>query len=448
MNAIVICLDTLRWDALGCYEPNWVRTPCIDHYAERATKFVEARCGSFPTVPMRVDAYTGNVNWPHYGWRGPDPDQPCLPALLREAGCYTGLVLDSSNNVSAGLHEFYDEYHLIKKDVDDGITADKIEFPVPRENLRQNGGGYARDRALSAHYRREEDWFGVRTARRACQWLEDNAKREQFFLWVDIFEIHEDWYAPSYYVDLYDKGYEGLDYTYPNYGYTDVYTPRELDHMRANYAAVVTLMDRWVGHFLRQIDLMGLFENTCVILTSDHGTYIGEHGRAGKHTVSGDDPWPIHDAVGKVPLLVWTPFQNAPETVSALVTSADIMPTVLDVCGVTPPPMMSKSWAPLLRGEADTCHEVVYTSRHNGSGEGQMKDRPSHITVTADRYTGIFGRKPHEPEIYDRATDPDQLSNVAGEHPELVAELRARLVEFMRRQGADEEYVQAYAIAL
>ena len=63
MNAIVICLDTLRWDALGCYNPNWVKTPCIDAYAERATLFTEARCGSFPTVPMRVDAYTGDVHW-------------------------------------------------------------------------------------------------------------------------------------------------------------------------------------------------------------------------------------------------------------------------------------------------------------------------------------------------------------------------------------------------
>ena len=56
MNVIVICLDTLRWDALCVYNPAWVRTPHIDQYAQRATRFDAAYCASFPTVPMRVDA--------------------------------------------------------------------------------------------------------------------------------------------------------------------------------------------------------------------------------------------------------------------------------------------------------------------------------------------------------------------------------------------------------
>ena len=446
MNAIVICLDTLRQDALGCYNPNWVKTPYIDAYAEQATMFTEARCGSFPTVPMRVDAYTGNVNWPQYGWKGAEPDQPKLPLLLREGGYYTGLVLDTRNNVGAGLHEYYDEYHLIKKEVDDGITPDMIEFPVPSENIRQNGRQYVRQRVEWAHFRNESDWFVARTMMRACQWLEDNAERDKFFLWVDTFEIHEDWMPPPYYVELYDKDYQGLDYTFPNYGYIDIYKPEELNHLRACYAGEVTLSDRWVGHLLRQIELMGLFENTCVILTSDHGMYIGEHGRAGKHTVNPEDSWPLYDTVASVPLLVWTPFAHVPKTVSALVQSADIMPTVLDFCGITPPKMVSKSWVPLLKGENTNCHETIYTSRHCGSGPpGQGAAMPSHITVTTDKYTAIFSRNPHKPELYDRRSDPQQLRSIAEENSELVEELRAGLVRFMQQQGSDEEYIETYA---
>jgi len=446
MNAIVICLDTLRQDALGCYNPNWVKTPCIDAYAEQATMFTEARCGSFPTVPMRVDAYTGNVNWPQYGWKDAEPDQPKLPLLLREGGYYTGLVLDTRNNVGSGLHEYYDEYHLIKKETDDGVTPDMIEFPVPSENIRQNGRQYARQRAEWAHFRNESDWFVARTMMRACQWLEDNTEKDKFFLWVDTFEIHEDWMPPPYYVELYDRGYKGPDYTFPNYGYTDIYKPEELNHLRACYAGEVTLADRWVGHLLRQIELMGLFENTCVILTSDHGMYIGEHDRAGKHTVDSEDPWPLYDTVARVPLLVWTPFAHVPKTISALVQSADIMPTVLDFCGITPPRTVSKSWVPLLKGETTNCHEAIYTSRHSGSGPpGQGATMPSHITVTTDRYTAIFGRNPHKPELYDRRSDPQQLRNIAEGNSELVEKLRAGLVRFMRQQGSDEEYIKAYA---
>ena len=446
MNVIVICLDTLRCDGLGCYRPDWVQTPCIDYYGQGATRFTEARCGSFPTVPQRVDAYTGDVAWPRRGWVGIEPEGEKLPLLLREAGYYTGLVLDTANNVSTGLNEYYDEFHFIEKDVDDGVKPPMIDVPVPPENLRQNAGGYRRDRANWSHYRHEEDWFVARTMRRAGQWLEDNAERERWFLWVDTFEIHEDWMPPAYYVGLYEGDYDGLDYTYPNYGYTNIYEPEELQHLRASYAGEVTLTDRWVGHLLRQIDTMGLFENTCVILTSDHGMYIGEHDRAGKHTVDADDPWPLYDTVAQVPLLVWTPFGSAPEVSSDLVQAADIMPTVLDLCGVTATQTVGKSWRPMLIGEGGTGHDAVYTSCHSGSGPGRIDYLPSHIAVTTDPYTAMFGRPPHEPELYDRTFDPGQLHNIASRKPEVVESLRSMLVAFMRQQGADEEYVRTYAM--
>ena len=55
---------------------------------------------------------------------------------------------------------------------------------------------------------------------------------------------------------------------------------------------------------------MRLFDNTSVILTSDHGMYIGEHDRTGKHTVDLNDPWPLYDTVAKIPLLIWTPLRK------------------------------------------------------------------------------------------------------------------------------------------
>lgn len=446
MNVIIILLDTLRWDALGCYRSDWVQTPCIDHYAQRAVRFTEARCASFPTVPQRSDAYTGDVNWPRYGWKGPDQDQPKLPLLLRDAGYYTALILDTQNNVGAGFHQYFHEYHLIRKDVDDGITAHTITFPAPRENMRQNGRLYAEDRARWSQYRHEEDWFGVRTMRRACRWLEDNARKGKFLLWVDSFEIHEDWMPPSYYVDLYDSGYQGFRYTYPNYGYTDVYQPHELGHLRACYAGEVTLMDRWVGHLLRQVELLGLMEDTCIILTSDHGMYIGEHGRAGKHTVNPEDPWPIYDTVARIPLLVWVPFPTPRRTISALVQPADILPTALDLCGVSAPTTFGKSWVPLLKGQADAGHDVVFTSYHSGAGPGGSPVTQSHITVTTDRYTALFGRQPHRPELYDRTSDPEQLHDISDESIPLLEGLRAQLIAFMKAQGADEKYIRTYAM--
>ena len=446
MNTIVICLDTLRWDALGCYNPNWVETPCIDHYARTATRFDMAFCASFPTVPMRADCYTGEVGWPRYGWHWPGADQPKLPELLRATGYHTGLVLDTVALLGpGGFQTPYDEHYLIDKDVDDGVTEDDIVVPVPREHVRGDAGEYIGNRVSRSHYRHEDDWFVTRTMRRACQWLEDNARRDNWFLWVDSFEIHEDWMPPKYYVDHYAPGYTGPDYTFPNYGYTDIYSPEALRHLRDCYAAEVTLADRWDGHLLRKIEIMGLFENTCVILTSDHGMYIGEHNRCGKHTVTAGDPWPIYDEVGRIPLLVWTPFENAPRTVAALCQPADITPTVLDLAGVPAPKTAGKSWKPLLTGAADACHDRIYTSHHSGSGPGGGEPTRSLITVTSPAHTAVLGPRPHRPELYDRRKDPVQLNNIAAKEPALIEALRADLVAFMEEQGADAEYVNTYA---
>jgi len=350
MNCIVICVDTLRWDYLRCYGRNKViRTPMIDSYAMQATRFDAAFCGSFPTVPMRVDAYTGDVNWPRYGWKGPDPDQRTLPQILRQHGYHTALVLDTRNNVGVGLHEFYDEYHLIDKPPTNTVKPEDITFPFPPENVRQNGRGYANDMARTAHYRYETDWFVARTMLKASAWLEDNHKREKFFLWVDTFEPHELWRAPDYYTEMYSPAYQGIDYAYPNYGYRNLYQPHEIERLRARYAAEVTLTDRWVGHLLHQIEYMSLSENTVVILTSDHGMYLGEHDRMGKHTVDAADPWPLLDEVARVPLLIWSPWSEAPRTTNALVQCADLMPTILDLCGVPPEAPYGRSFLPVLK---------------------------------------------------------------------------------------------------
>ena len=446
MNTIVICLDTLRWDFLGCYGANeTIRTPFIDSYADRATRFDAAYCGSFPTVPMRVDAYTGDVNWPRYGWKPPDPDQPILPSLLRENGCYTGLVLDTSNNVGAGLHEYYDDYAFIQKPESDTTKPEDIEPTVPLENLRQGGRGFLRDRANTAHYDHEADWFVARTMVRACDWLEDNRKRDKFFLWVDTFEIHEDWRAPDHYTELYSPDYTGLDYSYPNYGYTDIYKPHELERLRARYAAEVTLTDRWVGHLLRHIEYLGLFENTVVMLTSDHGMYLGEHRRMGKHTVDETDPWPLFDEVARVPLLVWAPWDGAPRTTDALVQAADIMPTALDVAGVAPDAPYGRSWLPVLKGETDRHWDHVFTSCCSWDAPGVIRYLGSLITVTTPEWTLSVGPPPHQPELYSRKADPRQLNDVAADHPKQVDELRRALADFMLGRGADPEYVRVFA---
>jgi arylsulfatase A-like enzyme len=279
----------------------------------------------------------------------------------------------------------------------------------------------------------------------ASRWLEENRTRERFFLWVDTFEIHEDWYAPGFYTELYSPNYEGLDYSYPNYGYTDLYQPHELKRLQARYAAEVTLTDRWVGHLLRAIELMGLLENSLIVIVSDHGMYLGEHKRMGKHSVDASDPWPIYDEVGRLPLLIRLPGRSRPKRTPALTQAADLAPTILDACGLKAPKMIGRSLLPVLRGETSRHHHLVFTSCHSGPGEGRIQYLPSCITVTGPRWTFVTGCEPWRPTLHDRKTDPDQKRNVIRQQPRVAAKLNEALIAFMRSRGAVEEYIEGFA---
>jgi len=444
MNVIVICLDTLRWDHLGCYGNERVKTPAIDVFAREATRFDAAWCASFPTIPMRTDAFTGNVKWPVYGWKPLGEDEITVVQCLKDAGYHTAFVHDTSNMVSTGFGRDFDEDIFIQPPQGWQSNLDQVKSPVPLKHVRQEGRGFLRDRARTMHYAHETDWAVAQTMLSAGRWLEDNRTREKFFLWVDTFEIHEDWRAPDHYTEYYSPKYKGLDYSYPNYGYTDIYEKHELRRLQARYAAEVTLTDRWVGHLLRSIEIMGLLGNTMVVIISDHGMYLGEHGRTGKHSVDPDDAWPIYDEVGRIPLLIHVPGGKSPKRCGALVQPADLMPTILHACRAKGPNMYGKSLLPLLKGRARTHAQYVFTSCHSGTGPGRIQYLPSCITVTSARWTLVTGPQGWRPALHDRREDPGQKRNVIKRHPHIASDMQRALVHFMRDTGAEDAYIQAF----
>jgi len=446
MNIIVVTLDTLRWDHLGYNCNGKIRTPCIDEFAQRATIFDRAYCTSFPTIPMRTDCFTGNTNFPRYGWKALGDEEVVLTEVLRDAGYHCAFIADTTNMVGTKFPDrgFHD-VAIIKKPPENTMDPEDVEFPVPPEHYRQYGKQFKRQMAAMSHFKHESDWFVAQTMSTACDWLQDNCKREKFFLWVDTFEIHEVWRAPDYYTEAYaPKGYDDLRYNFPNYGYLDIYKPQHLKYLRATYAAEVTLTDRWVGHLFRQIEEMGLWDDTMVVLVSDHGMYIGEHSRTGKHTVDYSDPWPLYEEVAHIPLLVWIPGRKTKRRVKALAEPADLMPTILDVCKVKGPKMYGKSWVPLMTGKRKKNHDYVFTSIYNGEGEGKIAIVSSFATVTGTRYAYVVEQKGHPAELYDLAKDPGQKKNIAKRNPKIVAKMHKAYMEFLKESDATPAYLDMY----
>jgi len=443
MNCLVFILDTLRWDHLGHNKWQPIRTPNIDRFAQRATIFDRAVISSFPTIPHRTDVITGNVNFPRYGWKNLGEEEITLPQVLHEAGYYTGFIADTKHTFNSNFQRVFDDAHLTWNPPADAPKPKDMPFLFPPEHVRQDGAEYRAHMAAHNHYKHESDWFVAQSAFTAANWLQDNARRDKWFLWVDTFEIHERWHTPKYYVDLYDPGYDGLPYDFPNYNYTDCYTKEQIKHLRACYAAEVTLTDRWIGHILDQVEVMNLWDDTMVVLTSDHGMYLGEHRRMGKHTCKEGDPWPLYEEVSHIPFLVWIPKKGLKKRVKALVQPCDLMPTILDALRVKGPRLHGRSWLPLLAGAKPRVWDVVYSSKCNASGS-RASNTATWLTATTDRWTYVAAEPGHKPELYDLKTDPHQKRNLAAKNPEVVKKLQAGVVEFLCSQKAEPEYVARY----
>ncbi|MGH2368167.1 MAG: sulfatase, partial [Chloroflexota bacterium] len=304
MNLLVVMTDTLRPDYVAGYRrasdvaglPGQIdspagigaRTPALDRFASEAAVFERTYAASFPTVPNRNDLHTGRFTFPHRGWSALPPDVPCLAQTLSQAGYVTQFYCDTPNQVPMGLHRGFAGWEWHRGQEGDRLVTDPrltVDLGCPPEKLRGNGVAYRQYLKNRASWQSEEDHFAPRTIRSGMAWLQQHYEADgdrPFFLWLDTFDPHEPWDAPPYYVDWYDPGYTGDVLAHANYGRSDYMTPAELQHVKALYAAEVSMVDKWIGRLLQQVDDLGYRETTAVLHLSDHGHYFGDHGLQGK----------------------------------------------------------------------------------------------------------------------------------------------------------------------
>ena len=190
-----------------------------------------------------------------------------------------------------------------------------------------------------------------------------NPKRP-FFLWIDSFDPHEPWDPPSVWdPDLkcpYDPDYEGNPLLLAPW--SDVkgrITDRECRHVRALTAEKITVVDKWVGKLLDQIQQMGLMDDTLIIVCSDHGQPMGE-GEHGHGIMRKSRPWPYEELV-HIPLMMHVPGVKGGRRIKSFVQDTDIMPTVLDALGYLDEEALREAG-----------HEGIRNFRHDGHSRLQF----------------------------------------------------------------------------
>jgi len=294
-NLIVIVSDTLRADYMGCYGNRKIQTPNLDAFANESVVFDCAYSESLPTIPVRRALHTGRRAYPfcNYkalkwdnvylpGWQPMDNDEDTLAENLVGIGYYTGFVSDVPHYFVPGMNftRGFWQWEFIRGQAEDkwrspAITSDEelSKYGDPKQLRSQFPKGRAlRHVANYRHIHSEEDTTTARIFRWAMDFIEDNRHIQPFYLLIDCFDPHESWEAPKSYLELYaDSNYKGHTILAPKYGPAKgIYTVEEIEHIKAHYSGLVTLVDTWFGHFINKLKRLGLWETSVIVFLSDH----------------------------------------------------------------------------------------------------------------------------------------------------------------------------------
>ena len=450
MNCIWITTDSLRQDHISCYRPEGtiddsgdslkVSTPNLDRLAKRGVLFERMRSEALPTIPCRRGIFTGRRVFPwreepfpkglvvrQPGWRPIPQEDVTIAEHLAKQGYVTALVADTyhlfkpSMNFHRGFHSFHWERG---QEFDHWRTA-----PLPAERLDRHTKpdvklGARRNRVLTQFLQNhtdpeaEDEYPVARTFTWAMDWLEGNCVHDMFFLYIDTFSPHEPWLTPRRFLEPYDPDASVPDLLYGNpYARSDL-SASEHHHLRARYAGACSMVDYWIGRLLETLDRLDLWENTLVILMSDHGKIIGEFGSYGM------PPHCTGPALNSVPCLIAHPEgQNAGRRFGGWLYNIDVTATMLTQLGGA--------------GKSDVEGEDVWPA----VSAGDQSFRPHLVTahskwhaVWEDDWLYLVDSETGRAALYDLASDIQRKHDIAARHQDLCGDFAAKLFSQLSRR--------------
>jgi len=451
-NVLWLCTDDHAAYVTGAYGNTIVRTPNLDRLAASGMRFDRAYCNAPVCTASRQSFITGR--YPRTIGvtllRTALPEAETTLAEMLQAAGYDTAAIGKMHFNSPLKHGFdlrmdHQEYHQWLRGRDRRPVPAEIEVLPPWKPFRDPArvwlnGMYVPYGAWDA------DMAGTFFAQKGAEFLAKERSRP-FFLMVSLYEPHSPFRFPVEYRNRHDPA----EFEVPKVGPEDddqipaIFRDLTDDEKRGINAAYYTsteFADKNMGIVLDALEKSGQTDNTLVIYIGDHGYMLGHHGRFEKHC--------SYEQAVRGPLLMRYPGRIKPGTsTDALVEFVDIVPTVLDLCGVTrPESIQGRSLADLVTGKTDRHREHVFV-------EYAQNDE---IMVRDDRWKLVFirGKRPrtdgyatgrplpgHTLKLFDLKNDPGEFTNLAGrpEHRERVDHYVSLLVDFLKRTSRQPELI-------
>jgi arylsulfatase A-like enzyme len=384
-NIILISIDTLRADHIHGLGYDRETTPMLDRLIQRGSAFSTAVSNAPWTLPSHASMLTSL--YPHTHGLTSEPlalneKVETLPILLNRAGYKTaGVTTMPHLSPRHGFNRGFDTY-----------ICQEMRAPAALEIVLK---------------------------------LLREIESEPFFVFIHLFDVHSDYDPSQRFLSMFESSYEGnVDGT----GKT-LYQIRngelepsedDLAHLVALYDAGIRQLDNHLEMFFNALQTRNILDNTVIIVTSDHGEEFLEHGGV----LHGQT---LYDELMRIPLIIAGPEIPEGELVTKQVQIIDIMPTILDLCGVPiPPEAEGRSMVPLMRRENAEWAEIAFMEADWRNVKHDIKR-----AIRTDGYKLYYDRYSGKEELYDLISDPGEQNNVIESHPEVAESLRKQLKKWM-----------------
>jgi arylsulfatase A-like enzyme len=387
VNAFLIIIDTLRQDHVGAYGNTWIKTPNLDSFAKESVKFTRMYPESLPTLPARKAIYTGKRVFPFNddktgktrtgkgdfiadalgapGWSSISDSQDTLAEKFNRKKYVSALFSDVYHQFKPG-YNFTRGFHQWKwirgQEEDAYLSGPRIPDEVLNEYLTSKEDGINAGSIFAQHmmrrylqnvrwWRSEADTFPAQVFRAAGEWLDMNDDillKGKAFMTIESFDPHEPWYPPPKYIRMYEKdpdwekGCRKISHSL--YAPASMLSDKELKNLRTKYAGEVSLVDTWFGYFIENLKRMDICDDSIIVVVSDHGHMLGEHGLVAKAAN------PLGREVADLVAMIRFPRgEGSGTTCDKFCYHHDIAPTISKACGISDKNMDGKDLLELIR---------------------------------------------------------------------------------------------------
>ena len=402
MKALMVMYDSLRRDLLSVYGGP-IPAPNFERLAAHTVCFDKSYVGSLPCMPARRELHTGRYNFLHRSWGPMEPYDDSMPEILKKHGIHSRLATDHYHYVEDGgctYHSRYSSWSCYRGQESDNWVADLAPTPTefaPNQlspegatgtlrEMRRHGGWQNMHNRERLHS--EDDFPMSKTFEDGIDFLNRNGRYDNWFLQIETFDPHEPFTSP---ISHFDPDCA----TQPDWPpYADVTEgPEEIEAIRTKYEASVRFCDRQLGRVLDLMDELDLWKDTMLIVNTDHGFFLSEHGYWGK----GGSP--NYEELVHTPLFIWDPRSGRKGVHSpALVQTIDLAPTVLDYFGIEiPADMLGRPLTQTLADDTPVREYALF-------GYHSMP-----VGITDGRYTLLRDVKDFDEKTYEYTQMPTHM---------------------------------------